>query len=125
HPQGRESFGQLLEHIEKAFEERSESLKQRDQEKLKAEPTHWFLSNEICGMSLYVDRFCGSINGLKNKLDHFEKLGVNLLHLMPVFESPEGASDGGYAVSDFKKVNKRFGTLNDLKELEDEMRRRK
>jgi amylosucrase len=123
HPHGRESFGQLLEHIEKAFAERSESLKRRDLEKLKTEPTHWFLSNEICGMSLYVDRFCGSINALKNKLDHFEKLGVNLLHLMPVFESPEEASDGGYAVSDFKKVDKRFGTLDDLKDLEDKMRK--
>jgi amylosucrase len=121
HPHGRESFGQLLEHIEKAFGERSQSLKQRDLEKLKIEPIHWFLSNEICGMSLYVDRFCGSINALKNKLEYFEKLGVNLLHLMPLFESPEGASDGGYAVSDFKKVDKRFGTLDDLKDLEDEM----
>ncbi len=124
HPHGRENFGQLLEHIEKAFAERSESLKQRDLEKLKTEPTHWFLSNEICGMSLYVDRFCGSINALKNKLEYFEKLSVNLLHLMPVFESPEGASDGGYAVSDFKKVDKRFGTLDDLKDLEEEMRKR-
>jgi len=123
HPQGRQSFGQLLEHIEKAFADRSESLKQRDLKKLKTEPTHWFLSNEICGMSLYVDRFCGSINKLKNKLAYFENLGVNLLHLMPVFESPEGASDGGYAVSDFKKVDKQFGTLHDLKDLEDEMRK--
>ncbi len=124
HLHGRESFGQLLEHIEKAFAERPENLKQRDLKKLKTQPTHWFLSNEICGMSLYVDRFCGSINTLKNKLDYFEKLGINLLHLMPVFENREGASDGGYAVSDFEKVDKRFGTLDDLKNLEGEMRNR-
>ena len=124
HPRGREGFSQLLETIEKTFAERTDDLKARDLEKLETEPTHWFLSNEICGMSLYVDRFCGSIAELKNKLDYFEKLGVNLLHLMPVFESPEGASDGGYAVSDFRKVDKRFGTLDDLKELEDEMRKR-
>lgn len=124
HPSGREGFSELLETIEKAFGERTDELKIRDLEKLDTEPTHWFLSNEICGMSLYVDRFCGSIAELKNKLDYFEKLGVNLLHLMPVFESPEGASDGGYAVSDFRKVDKRFGTLDDLKELEDEMRKR-
>jgi len=124
HPAGAEGFIQLLETIEKAFAEREDELKQRDQEKLETEPTHWFLSNEICGMSLYVDRFCGSIKELKNKLDYFEKLGVNLLHLMPVFESPEGASDGGYAVSDFRKIDNRFGKLDDLKELEDEMRKR-
>jgi amylosucrase len=124
HPAGREGFTQLLETIEKTFAERTDDLKARDLKKLETEPTHWFLSNEICGMSLYVDRFCGSIAELKSKLDYFEKLGVNFLHLMPVFESPEGASDGGYAVSDFRKVDKRFGTLDDLKELENEMRKR-
>ena len=124
HPDAREAFGELLELIEKSFANRPAQLKERDAQKMGAEPTHWFLSNGLCGMSLYVDRFCGSINELKNKLDYFEKLGVNLLHLMPVFESPAEASDGGYAVSNFRKVDKRFGTLDELKELEDEMRKR-
>lgn len=124
HPNGREAFAQLLETIGKAFAERSDALNERDTQKLQTEPTHWFLSNQIAGMSLYVDRFCGSISDLTNKLDYFEKLGVNLLHLMPIFESPEDASDGGYAVSNFRKVDKRFGSLSDLQELEDEMRKR-
>jgi amylosucrase len=124
HPNGRDGFARLLETLEKAFAERSIALKERDVKKSASEPIHWFLSNELCGMSLYVDRFCGSINNLKNRLDYFEKLGVNFLHLMPVFESPAEASDGGYAVSNFRKVDKRFGTLTDLKELEDEMSKR-
>lgn len=124
HPDGRECFGQLLEHIEKAFANRPGSLKQKDLDKLETEPVHWFLSNQIVGMSLYVDRFCGSIAALRNKLNYFEKLGVNFLHLMPIFESPEEASDGGYAVSNFRKVDKRFGTVKDLEELQEEMRKR-
>ena len=40
---------------------------------------------------------------------------------MPVFQSPEGQSDGGYAVSDFRKVDSRFGTLEDLKKLQQNM----
>lgn len=124
HPQGRQCFSQLLQTIEQAFACRPDALKHRDVEKLKTEPVHWFLSNELCGMSLYVDRFCGAIANLKNKLDYFEKLGVNFLHLMPLFESPEEESDGGYAVSDFRKADNRFGNLDDLKELENEMRRR-
>ena len=82
---------------------------------------HWFLSNEITGMSLYVDRFCGNLKTLEARLDYFKKLGVNFLHLMPLFESPEGESDGGYAVSDFRKVDPRFGTLEDLKKLQQKM----
>ncbi|MEO7394122.1 MAG: alpha-amylase family glycosyl hydrolase, partial [Chitinophagaceae bacterium] len=49
------------------------------------------------------------------------KLGVNFLHLMPVFESPDGESDGGYAVSNFRKVEKRFGSLDDLQQLQHKM----
>lgn len=124
HPQGHECFSLLLETIENNFKNRRDDLKKRDYQKLQSEPVHWFLSNEICGMSLYVDRFCGTIKELNNKLDYFEELGVNFLHLMPLFESPEGESDGGYAVSDFRKVDKRFGTLLALKNLEDEMRKR-
>ncbi len=61
--------------------------------------------------------FAATLQTLNEKLDYFKELGVNLLHLMPLFESPQGESDGGYAVSDFRKVDERFGTLNDLKHL--------
>ncbi|MBM3417005.1 MAG: alpha-amylase [Bacteroidetes bacterium] len=124
HPQSRQGFDELLATIEQSFESRPAVLKGRDLKKLQTEPEHWFLSNEITGMSLYVDRFCGTIKNLLGKLDYFEKLGVNFLHLMPLFESPVGESDGGYAVSDFRKVDRRFGTLDDLIVLQEEMRKR-
>lgn len=124
HPHQKAGLDKILQTIRRAFDLRSSSLRNRDIEKLSTEPEHWFLSNKMCGMSLYVDRFCGNIGNLIHKLDYFEKLGVNFLHLMPVFESPEGESDGGYAVSDFRKVDKRFGSLKDLEVLEEEMRRR-
>ncbi|MEP7109509.1 MAG: alpha-amylase family glycosyl hydrolase [Ferruginibacter sp.] len=106
----------MIETILTAYIKRPASLKQRDGQK--EDSGNWFLSNEITGMSLYVDRFCGNPGGLVNKLTYFEKLGVNLLHLMPVMESPEGESDGGYAVSDFRKVEKHFGTMDDLENLQ-------
>jgi amylosucrase len=124
HPENKKGFDQLLEIIADAFAKRPDELKQRDIEKLKTEPEHWFLSNEITGMSLYVDRFNIDLKGLSEKLNYLEKLGVNFLHLMPVFESPAGESDGGYAVSDFRKVDKRFGGLNDLQVLQRDMQRR-
>ncbi len=119
HEHGKKIFGQLLETIMAAFTDRSDQLKKKDNSKYKK--ANWFLSNKLAGMSLYVDRFCGKIASLENKLDYLEELGVNVLHLMPLFESPEGESDGGYAVSDFRKVDKRFGTLKDLKHLQKKM----
>ncbi|MBC7868396.1 MAG: alpha-amylase, partial [Gloeobacteraceae cyanobacterium ES-bin-316] len=113
------NFTTLLETIINAYKKRSSTAKNRDEEKETS--GNWFLSNQLTGMSLYVDRFCGNITNLAGKLDYFKKLGVNLLHLMPVMQSPAGESDGGYAVSDFRKVDERFGTLEDLKLLQKKM----
>lgn len=112
-------FNQILRVIIESHKNRNEKLIKRDNEK--QSKGQWFLSSEITGMSLYVDRFCGDLTKLEEKLSYFSKLGVNLLHLMPVFESPEKESDGGYAVSDFRKVDKRFGTLGDLQHLQAKM----
>ena len=119
HPKGKEGFDQLIQTLIDAHKNRSVALQQRDEKKEAAEG--WFLSNGIAGMSLYVDRFCSGLKNLPGKLDYLKELGVNFLHLMPVFESPEGESDGGYAVSEFRKVNTRFGTLDDLKALQQQM----
>ena len=112
-------FDRLIDTIIQAYINRSELQHQIDNKKLKTGT--WFLSNELAGMSLYVDRFCGNIKNLEAKLGYFKKAGINVLHLMPLFESPEGESDGGYAVSDFRKVDKRFGSLTDLQHLREMM----
>ena len=111
------AFKQLLQIILDAYINRPTALKQKD--KLKDE--HWFLSNEITGMSLYVDRFSNKLKNLEDKLGYLKNLGVNLLHLMPIFQSPKNESDGGYAVSDFRKVDERFGSLGDLRKLQEKM----
>jgi amylosucrase len=122
HPAAEVHFATLIENVIEAYVQRPASLKLRDKEK--AEKENWFLSNEIAGMSLYVDRFCGNLKNMQARLDYFEQLGVNFLHLMPVFESPANESDGGYAVSNFRKVDERFGTLEDLQQLQKNMQER-
>ena len=44
---------------------------------------------------------------------------MNCLHLMPFLDTPKGRSDGGYAVSDFRKVRPDLGTMEDLAALAD------
>jgi amylosucrase len=119
HPAAAPVFEQLFLNIIKAYSKRPAAFKNKDE--AKAATDNWFLSNQITGMSLYVDRFCGTLTNLGNKLAYFENLGVNFLHLMPLFESPPAASDGGYAVSDFRKIDERFGSLADLKRLRRKM----
>lgn len=122
HPKSETGFDELIMTIIKAYNERSSALKERDTEKLQED--HWFLSNHMAGMSLYVDRFCGALKNLPSKLDYLETLGVNFLHLMPLFESPKNESDGGYAVSNFRKVDNHFGDIKDLAQVQNQMRKR-
>jgi amylosucrase len=122
-PNAANVFEELLQTISDAYVNRPETLKERDDEKL--ERGNWFLSNELCGMSIYVDRFAGTLQGVRKKLGYFNELGVNLLHCMPIFKSPENESDGGYAISDFRKIEDRFGSLQDFQELRQEMHREK
>lgn len=119
HENSRLFFDKLTKTILDAFENRSSPLQKKDIDKLQKQ--NWFLSNDLAGMSLYVDRFSGSIAKLEEKIPYLKELGINVLHLMPLFESPEGESDGGYAVSDFRKIDKRFGNLDDLQHLQQRM----
>lgn len=120
HPGAETCFDLLITALLQAWQQRDSTLRARDEQKEQGE-FPWFLHNELAGMSLYVDRFCGTLAQLPDKLGYLQELGVNLLHLMPIFQSPEGESDGGYAVSDFRKVDPRFGTLEDLQSLRAQM----
>jgi len=115
HPNREEGLEKLIHVIADAARNRPANLKEKDAQK--DQQDHWLLSNQIAGMSLFVDRFCGDLKQLEEKLDYFQKLGVNLLHLLPLFQSPPNESKGGFSGSDFRKVDKRLGSLEDLKKL--------
>lgn len=109
----------LFNTIRDAHTNRTAALRKKDL--LKAEEGNWFLSNKLAGMSLYIDRFAGKLPDVKDKLPYLKELGINVLHFMPIFESPANESDGGYAVSNFRQVDQRFGHLDDLVKLRKEM----
>jgi len=75
-------------------------------------------------MALYANAFAKDLQGLGTHLGYLQELGINLLHVMPILQCPPGASDGGYAVSDYRNVDERVGTLDDLRQLADKLRRR-
>jgi amylosucrase len=96
----------------------------KDLDKAREHDHLWFLSQEWVGMALYLDGFADDLPGLAGKLPYLQELGVNMVHVMPILECPAGASDGGYAVSDFRNINARAGTLADLNALAADLRRR-
>ena len=54
----------------------------------------------------------GDIKGIISRLDHIKNLGIDVIWLSPVFQSP--MKDNGYDVSDYRLINPTFGTLEDL-----------
>ncbi|WP_101876904.1 alpha,alpha-phosphotrehalase [Lachnoclostridium edouardi] len=57
----------------------------------------------------------GDILGILEKLDYLKELGVDYLWLTPVFLSPQ--KDNGYDVADYRKIDSRFGSMEDLEKL--------
>ncbi|MEN9231499.1 MAG: maltose alpha-D-glucosyltransferase [Thermostichus sp. DG02_5_bins_236] len=57
----------------------------------------------------------GDFQGLTEKLDYLQDLGITAIWLLPFFPSP--LRDDGYDVADFTSVNPTFGTLEDFKAL--------
>ena len=108
-------FAELCDNIKRFYMERSEQLKQSDAKREKDKD--WYRQNDMLGMMFYIDNFAGNMKGVKSKLEYIEKCNVNYIHLMPFLETTEGRSDGGYAVSDFRKVQENLGTMEDLENL--------
>ena len=118
----RSQIQALVETMARQYVQRPDYLRQSD---LEREKNHnWFLSQEWVGMALYADGFARDLPDLIQRVNYFPELGVNMVHLMPMMQCPQGASDGGYAISDFRQIARHFGKMEDLQELTGELRKR-
>nr|WP_320049533.1 amylosucrase [uncultured Desulfuromonas sp.] len=112
----------LVETMAGQYIKRPANLRQSDLDREK--DYNWFLHQKWVGMALYCDGFADNLQGVRDHLHYFQELGVNLVHIMPIMQCPEGDSDGGYAVSNFRAINSRFGSLDDVRALSADMRER-
>jgi len=71
---------------------------------------------------IYPKSFCdsngdgiGDIRGIIQKLDYLQALGVTMLWICPIYQSP--MDDNGYDVSDYQAIDPQFGTMADVDEL--------
>lgn len=118
----KEQMVSLVETLASRYIEREQSLRKSDLAREK--DYNWFLSQKWVGMALYCDRFADDLKGLRAKLPYLQDLGINMLHIMPILDCPPGNSDGGYAVRDFRRVDPRYGTTEDIEELAATLRKR-
>lgn len=57
----------------------------------------------------------GDIPGILSKLDYVKSLGVDIIWLSPMYDSPQ--DDMGYDISDYNKVYPKYGTVEDVEKL--------
>ncbi len=108
-----------------------EVLQYKKLNNVKAMDEGWY--KDAIVYSLYVDLFNDTFNGLIQKFDYLESLGVNCIWLLPVLESP--MRDAGFDISNYRAVRKSLLGLPDsatteeaerlFKEFLDEANRRK
>jgi len=110
----------LLETMAERWLERSADLRSLDAMR-EAVPT-WFQSGHLIGAMAYVDLFSDDIEGLRARIPYLQELGITYLHLMPLYRTPDGDDDGGYAVSSYREVNPNLGSIEQLHELAAELR---
>lgn len=60
----------------------------------------------------------GDLNGIIQKLPYIKKLGVDVIWLCPVYESPQ--IDNGYDISDYYQISELYGSMSDMENLIEE-----
>lgn len=111
---------QILAMVAGMWRDRPAALKQLDA--TRETNATWFQSERMVEGVAYVDLFAGDLQGMRAQIPYFKELGLTYLHLMPLFLAPEGDSDGGYAISDYRQVDPDLGTMDDLRALADDLR---
>ena len=106
--------------VARSYAQRSAELRMLDLQRLAEED--WFQQPRMVGYVCYTERFAGTLQGVEDKIDYLEELGVTYLHLMPLLKPRPGANDGGYAVMDYRQVRDDLGTMDDLSHLAKSLR---
>ncbi len=78
---------------------------------------------------IYPKSFCdsngdgiGDIKGIIGKLDYLKELGIDIIWISPIYQSP--FVDQGYDISDYYKIDPAFGTMEDFDRLLEEAKKR-
>lgn len=121
-PDFNEQMLSLVETLAFRYIERAPQLRKSDL--ARERDYNWFLSQKWVGMALYCDRFADDLKGLRTGLPYLQDLGVNMLHIMPILDCPAEAGDGGYAVRDFRKIDARYGSMEDVEALSATLKKR-
>lgn len=89
-------------------------------------PQWW---HSLVAYQIYPRSFCdsngdgiGDIKGIISKLDYLKDLGIDILWLSPVYDSPN--DDNGYDIRNYYTIQEEYGTMEDMEHLIHELNQR-
>ncbi|CZT11508.1 probable alpha-glucosidase (maltase) [Rhynchosporium graminicola] len=92
-------------------------------------PQHRAWWKESSVYQIYPSSFCtltptpaGTLHGILSKTDYIQTLGIDIVWLCPIFESPK--EDMGYDISDYMKIDPIYGDIEDVDKLIMELHKR-
>jgi amylosucrase len=115
-----EQWRALLDAVARAAAARDPELRRLDHER--EITADWLQREQTVGYVTYVDRFAGTLRGVRERLPYLRELGITYLHLMPLLRARPQPNDGGYAVADYGAVEPALGTMDDLRALGADLR---
>ena len=84
----------------------------------------WFQRQDMVGYVFYIDRFNRTLKGVLERAGYLEELGAKYVHFMPCLQPRPGDSDGGYSVMNYREIDPRLGTMDDLEAVTTALRTR-
>lgn len=115
-----EHYEQLVGVIKEAYGNRKDDLKVCDRNR--GQNLDWYMDERMIGISIYVDLFADNLIGVKDKISYFKELGITYIHFMPILKTRGEKDDGGFAVSSYKEINRKLGTMDQFEKLVDALR---
>ena len=110
-----EVLTRLTSLLARSYCQRPEDLKLLDLERDLT--PDWFQRETMIGYVFYVERFAHTLAAIEDHIDYLEELGVTYVHLMYCLRPREGENDGGYAIEDYRQVDPKLGTIDDLEAI--------
>jgi glycosidase len=104
---------------------KNEIIHSNDETKFMTVLPEWAKSSVIYEVNIRQYTPEGTINSFSNHIPRLKEMGVEILWIMPVFPISEtkrkGTLGSYYAVSDFREINPKFGTKEDMVNLIDKV----
>jgi amylosucrase len=113
-------YEQMIEVAAEGYLNRPKALRRIDRKT--TVPPAWLSDPGSLWAMAYLDRYAGTVKGLREHFDHLATLGITHLHVLPPYAVPDGPSDGGFAISDYRQLRDGLGTTEKLEKIASELR---